>query len=146
VASDVFSPYDPGFDRSLHRSQDIGQAKFLLSQAGQENSRSRSPPRVITTGTVAMATVLAEQARAAGVTIRLQNVPAGTFFGPRLPAVDFSQDYYPYSPYLAQVAYSMLPTSRSTRPTPATPAYTSLYRQANAAASRRCAPRSSTSG
>ena len=36
VASDVFAPYDPDFDASLHRQQDISQAKFLLKQSGHE--------------------------------------------------------------------------------------------------------------
>src|SRR5262249_25532846 len=37
VGADVFSPYDPNYDAALHRSQDIGQAKFLLKKAGQQN-------------------------------------------------------------------------------------------------------------
>jgi peptide/nickel transport system substrate-binding protein len=135
VASDVFSPFDPGFDHSLHRFQDIGQAKFLLKQAGHESLAVTLTTSVITTGTVAMATVLAEQAKAAGVTIRLQNVPPGTFFGPGYLQWDFSQDYYPYSPYLAQVAYSMLPGSPFNETHTGSPAYTSLYQQANATAS-----------
>ena len=35
LASDVFSPYDPDFDRSLIRRQDIPQARYLLKQAGR---------------------------------------------------------------------------------------------------------------
>jgi peptide/nickel transport system substrate-binding protein len=134
VASDVFSPYDPDFDQSLVRHQDIAQAKFLLKQAGQENLTVPLTTSVITTGTVAMATVLTEQATAAGVKIRLQNVPSGTFFGPNYLQWPFSQDYYPYSPYLPQVAYSMLPTSPFNETHTDNPRYNSWYKQANAAA------------
>jgi len=134
-ASDVFSPFDPGFDHSLHRQQDIPQAKFLLRKAGQEKLAVTLITSVITTGTVAMATVLKEQAAAAGVTISLQNVPSGVFFGPGYLQWVFAQDYYPYSPYLAQVAYSMLPGSPFNETHTSDPGYTSLYQQANATAS-----------
>jgi peptide/nickel transport system substrate-binding protein len=134
LASDVFSPYDPDFDSSLHRAQDIAQAKFLLKQAGHEKLTVPLTTSVITTGTVAMATVFAEQAAAAGVTIRLQNVPSGTFFGPNYLQWTFSQDYYPYSPYLAQVAYSMLPTSPFNETHTNNARQNSLYKHANATA------------
>jgi peptide/nickel transport system substrate-binding protein len=87
---------------------------------------------VITSGTIAMATVLAEQAKAAGVTIKLQNVPSGTFFGPDYLQWTFAQDYYPHSPYLAQAAYSMLPGSPFNETHTDDPGYNRLYRQANA--------------
>ncbi len=69
--SDVFSPYDPDFDSSLRRVTDIPQAKFLLKKAGQENLSVVLTTSAVATGTVAMATVLAQQAKAAGVTIKL---------------------------------------------------------------------------
>jgi peptide/nickel transport system substrate-binding protein len=117
VASDVYSPYDLDFDSSLHRVQDIDQAKFLLKQAGHEKLKVTLWTSAVATGTVAMATVLAEQAAAAGVTITLQNVSPTEFFGKgngrdtgylNWP---FSQDFYNYSPYLAQTSQSMLKTS-----------------------------------
>ncbi len=82
AGSDVFSLYDPDFDSSLHRSQDISQAKFLLKKAGQENLTVQLVTSPVATGTVAMATVLQQQAKAAGVTINLKTVDPTTFFGP----------------------------------------------------------------
>ena len=77
VANDVFSPYDPGFDSSLHRQQDIPQAKSLLKKAGKENMTVTLTTSAIATGMVAMATVLAEQAAAAGVTVKInRSTPA----------------------------------------------------------------------
>jgi peptide/nickel transport system substrate-binding protein len=89
----------------------------------------------VATGTVAMATVLAAQAKAAGVTVRLSNVPAGTFFGPNYLKWPFAQDYYNYYPYLAQVAESMLKASPFNETHTDNARYTSLYNQANATAS-----------
>jgi peptide/nickel transport system substrate-binding protein len=140
VASDVFSPYDPDFDHALHRQADIPQAKFLLKKAGQENLTVQLVTSAIATGTMAMATVLAEQATTAGVKINLKQVPPGTFFGPSYLSWTFSQDYYNYSPYLPQVAFSMLPTSPFNETHTDNPRYDSLYDQANAtldAATRR---------
>jgi peptide/nickel transport system substrate-binding protein len=133
IANDVFSPFDPAFDRSLVRQQDIPQAKSLLKAAGHENLTVSLVTSAVSTGTVAMATVLAEQATAAGVTIKVQNVPSGTFFGPNYLQWPFSQDYYPYSPYLPQVAYSMLPQSPFNETHTGNSEYISLYDQANAA-------------
>ncbi len=137
VANDLFSPYDPDFDHSLIRPAqgDIQQAKFLLKRAGQEGLTVTLTTSAVATGTVAMATVLAAQAKAAGVTVNLSNVPAGTFFGPSYLKWSFAQDYYNYYPYLAQVAESMLKASPFNETHTNNAHYTSLYNQANATAS-----------
>jgi peptide/nickel transport system substrate-binding protein len=137
VANDLFSPYDPDFDHSLVRPAqgDIQQAKFLLKRAGHEGLTVSLTTSAVATGTVAMATVLAAQAKAAGVTVRLSNVPAGTFFGPNYLKWPFAQDYYNYYPYLAQVAESMLTASPFNETHTGNARYTSLYNQANATAS-----------
>ena len=88
VGADVFSPYDPNYDTSLHRVQDIAQAKSLLKKAGQENLTVQLVTSAVATGTVAMATVLAQQAQAAGVTINLKTVDPTTFFGPNYLQLD----------------------------------------------------------
>ncbi|MGI8452254.1 MAG: ABC transporter substrate-binding protein [Streptosporangiaceae bacterium] len=137
VANDLFSPYDPDFDHSLVRPAqgDIQQAKFLLKKARQEGLTVSLTTSAVATGTVAMATVLVDQAKAAGVTVRLSNVPAGTFFGPNYLKWPFAQDYYNYYPYLAQVAESMLKASPFNETHTDNARYTSLYNQANATAS-----------
>jgi peptide/nickel transport system substrate-binding protein len=132
VASDVFSPYDADFRHSLHREQDIPQAKALLKAAGHENLTVTLVTSPAATGMVAMATVLKEQAKAAGVTINLNNVPPSTFFGKNYLSWAFSQDFYNYTPYLAQVAESMLATSPFNETHTGNPALSRLYKQANA--------------
>jgi peptide/nickel transport system substrate-binding protein len=134
VGADVSSPYDPNYDRSLHRQADIAQAKHLLKQAGQENLAVQLVTSPVATGTVAMATVLQQQAKAAGVTVNLKTVDPTTFFGPNYLHWTFSQDFYNYSPYLAQVAQSLLPTSPFNETHWHLPKYIDLYHQANATA------------
>jgi peptide/nickel transport system substrate-binding protein len=132
VASDVFSPYDPDFDNALHREQDIPYAKSLLKAAGHENLTVPLVTAPAATGMVAMATVLKEQASAAGVTINLENVPTSTFFGKNYLSWTFSQDFYSYDPYLMQVSTSMLPTSPFNETHTDSPVLNSLYQKANA--------------
>ncbi len=134
AGSDVSSPYDPDYDTSLHRAQDIPQAKHLLRKAGQQNLAVQLVTSAVATGTVAMATVLQQQAKAAGITINLKQVDPTTFFGPNYLSWTFSQDFYNYSPYLAQVAQSLLPTSPFNETHWHLPKYISLYHQANATA------------
>jgi peptide/nickel transport system substrate-binding protein len=136
VASDVFGLYDPDFNSSLHRAQDIPQAKSLLKQAGMPDLQLTLTTSAIATATIAMATVLVEQASAAGVTIKLQTVSPGTFFGNDYLAWDFSQDYYSYASYLSQVAQSFLsdsPFNETHSNKSGSTHYQSLYDQANKA-------------
>jgi len=135
LANDVFSPFDHDFNTKLVRHTDVEQAKFLLKQAGQENLTVTLTTSQIATGTVAMATVLAEQAKVAGVKINVSNVPSGTFFGKQYLSWPFAQDYYNYFPYMAQVAESMLLKSPFNETHTNDPTYTKLYDQANATAS-----------
>ncbi len=114
--------------------QDIAQAKHLLKQAGQQNLTVQLVTSPVATGTVAMATVLQQQAKLAGVTINLKTVDPTTFFGPNYLHWTFSQDFYNYSPYLAQVAQSLLPTSPFNETHWHLPKYIKLYHQANATA------------
>jgi len=79
-----------------------------------------------------MSTVLAQQAKQAGVTVNLKTVDPSTFFGPNYLHWPFSQDFYNYSPYLAQVAQSFLPTSPFNETHWSDSNYASLYKQANA--------------
>lgn len=133
VASDVFAPYDADFNASLRRQQDIPQAKALLKQAGHENLTVTLTTSPIATATVALATVFAEQAAAAGVKVNIKQIDAGTFFGTNYLNWTFSQDYYSYAPYLNQVAQSFLGASSPFNETHSDNAhYAHLYQQANA--------------
>lgn len=135
VASDVTSPYDPDNDSSLHRELDIGLAKNLLKKAGYDGTLhvTLDTSVAVNSSAVNMATVLKQQAAAAGVRIDLNEVSSGQFFGPNYYTKSvFSQIYYNYSPYLAQVAQTFLPSS----PYPEThfnnARYNRLYAEANA--------------
>jgi peptide/nickel transport system substrate-binding protein len=130
VAADVFSPFDPNYP-GFTRQADIPQAKSLLKAAGKSDLQVTLTTSPVATGTVAMATVLAEQAKAAGVTIKVSNVSPGTFFGPQYLKWPFSQDFWNFSPYLAQCAQSMQPTAPFNETHTDNPTLNSLYKKAN---------------
>jgi peptide/nickel transport system substrate-binding protein len=132
VGNDIFGQHDPDYNASLHRSQDIPQAKSLLKQAGHENLTVELVTSDIAGGAIACAQVLSQQARAAGVTINLNQVPSSAFFGKGYLHYTFAQDYWDYNPYLSQVAQATLPDSPFNETHFNDPAYISLYNQANA--------------
>jgi peptide/nickel transport system substrate-binding protein len=136
VGNDVFSPYDPNYDHSLHREQDVGYAKHLLKKAGKENETVTLTTAPATTGMVSMATVLAQQVKAAGINVKINQVTPTEFFATgKYLEWTFSQDFYNYSPYLAQVAQSMLPKSPFNETHTDNASYNKLDLQANEATS-----------
>jgi peptide/nickel transport system substrate-binding protein len=130
VAADVFSPFDPNYP-GFTRQADIPKAKALLKQAGKSDLKVTLTTSPVATGTVAMATVLAQQAKAAGVDIKVDNVSPSTFFSKQYLQWPFSQDFWNFSPYLAQCAQSMQPTSPFNETHTDNPTLNSLYKSAN---------------
>lgn len=130
VAADVFSPYDRCYDASLHRERDIDRAKFLLKKAGQENLAVELVTADIANGVVQQAQVLAEQAKDAGVTVKLRNVTTDVFFGDQYLKWPFAQDYWDYSPYLSQIVQGYRPGAPFNETHWADDAWQKLYEQA----------------
>ena len=82
VANDLYSPFDPAYNKDLaQREQDLEEAKSLLKQAGQSDLRVELVTAPVFQGLVEAAQVLAEQAKGAGVAIKVRKVDSGTFYG-----------------------------------------------------------------
>lgn len=112
IANDIYCPGDPCYNDSLpQREQDIDQAKSLLAQAGQEGLQVDLTTSPVAQGIVEAAQVLAEQARGAGVDIRLNRVDTGVFYGENYLSWPFAQDFWGTRSFLAQVAQGSLPSS-----------------------------------
>jgi peptide/nickel transport system substrate-binding protein len=85
VGNDIVGKGLPFYDASLpQREQDIDKAKALLKAAGQSSLTVELSTSDIFPGFVAAATLLQQQAKAAGVTIKLKNVPANSYYNPSL--------------------------------------------------------------
>lgn len=137
--SDVFSPFDPCFDKSLDRQQDIEQAKSLLRSAGKEDLA------IELTTTAAhqfndMAQLFAQDADSAGVKVKLNRLDTASYYGPEYHNYLFAFQYWLYNPYLPQVAQSQLPGVPGSSTHFDNAEYNKLYAQANATVeeSARC--------
>jgi peptide/nickel transport system substrate-binding protein len=112
VANDLYSPYDPAYNHDLpQRRQDLDKAKSLLRQAGQSDLRVELVTSPVFQGIVEAAQVIAEQAKGAGVTIKVRKVDSGTFYGDSYLQWTFAQDFWATRTYLSQVAQGSLPDS-----------------------------------
>ena len=131
VGNDVFSPYDPCYDPSLQRQQDIPQAKALLKAAGRDGMAIQ-----LTTTNVhqfaEQAQVFAQNAQAAGVTVTLNQLDNATYYGPQYHNWLFAHQYWLYNPYLPQVAQATLPKVPGSSTHFSNQKYVSLYNEANA--------------
>ena len=112
VANDLYAPFDPCFAKDLpQREQDLEQAKSLLSQAGQSDLRVELVTAPVFRGIVEAAQVFAEQAKGAGVQVRVRKTDSGTFYGDNYLKWPFAQDFWSTRLYLTQVAQGSLPDS-----------------------------------
>jgi peptide/nickel transport system substrate-binding protein len=106
LGNDLYSPFDPAYAKDLpQRMQDIDQAKSLLKQAGQENlDVELVTSTAVGAGAVESANLFVEQARKAGVTVRLTKADANAFYGDRYLSWNFAQDFWNTRNYIPQVA------------------------------------------
>jgi peptide/nickel transport system substrate-binding protein len=112
VANDLYARYDPVYAKDLpQRKQDLQQAKSLLKQAGRENLTVELVTAPVFQGVVEAAQVFAEQAKGAGVNVKVRKVDTGTFYGDNYLKWPFAQDFWASRVYLAQVAQGDLPNS-----------------------------------
>lgn len=94
------------FDSSLKATHDPEKAKALLKAAGQENLSFTLPIAPAAPGFVEAATLFAQQAKAAGVNVKLRNIPTANYYSPtpgnytyRLIQLDGTPGYASLVPY-----------------------------------------------
>ncbi|MFN8222049.1 MAG: ABC transporter substrate-binding protein [Gaiellales bacterium] len=143
VGNDMYAPLDPCYPKNVpQRKQDIERAKALLAAAG----KSGLTVDLVTTdgpGTIEMAKVFAEQAKAADVTVNVKVLDSSTFFGDQYTKYPFAVDYWNTRGYLQQLGQGSLPTApfNETHWPPAGSKFLTYYRQALAATDekKKCA-------
>ncbi|MBK1783784.1 ABC transporter substrate-binding protein [Prauserella cavernicola] len=112
IGNDLYAPFDPAYASELpQRKQDIAQARRLLAEAGHPNLDIELVTAPIQAGAVEAAQVFQQQAKAAGVNVRLRRLDTTTFFGENYLSWDFAQSFWYTRNYLPQVANGALPQS-----------------------------------
>jgi peptide/nickel transport system substrate-binding protein len=112
VGNDMYAPYDPGYPKDLpQREQDLAQAKSLLKAAGYDNNLTveLDTSDAVGGGAVAAAQVFAEQAKGAGVTVKVNKIADAEYFGDKFLKYAFGQDFYYTRGYLAQASLNTMP-------------------------------------
>jgi peptide/nickel transport system substrate-binding protein len=133
IANDLYAPYDPAYADDLpQRQQDLEQAKSLLKQAGREGLSVELVTAPVFQGIVEAAQVFAQQAKGAGVNVKVRKVDSGTFYGDNYLKWTFAQDFWATRVYLSQVAQGDLPESPFNETHWKDPKFIDLIQQARA--------------
>lgn len=105
IGNDVFSPWDPQGNSDLpQREQDIDQARSLLKQAGYDNDlQIELTISGTSAGDQTSAEVFAQQAKDAGVDVKINKV-SEEVFNNGYPNWDFSIVFASYRPYVPTVS------------------------------------------
>lgn len=114
VANDLYAPFDPDYigGELPQRGPDIDKARSLLKSAGYENLQVELVTSTgVGAGAVEAASLFVQQAKAAGVDVRLNKVDGAVFFGDQYLSWVFAQDFWSTRLYLPQAAASSLKSS-----------------------------------
>ena len=112
VGNDMYAPYDPGYPKDLpQREQDLEKAKSLLREAGYDGNLTvqLDTSDAVGGGAVAAAQVFAEQAKGAGVVVKVNKIADAEYFGAKFLKYAFGQDFYYTRGYLAQASLNTMP-------------------------------------
>lgn len=130
VANDLYAPNDPTFNHSIaQRPYNLERAKTLLREAGQEQL-SVELVADHDSGAVASALVFAEQAKRAGVDIRVRQVDSATFNGPQLTQWPLSTGGSIGAPFLTCGLHADAPVSVANKTHFSDPLFDRLFLEA----------------
>ncbi|GMA41279.1 ABC transporter substrate-binding protein [Mobilicoccus caccae] len=133
LGNDLYAPFDPDYigNELPQRHQDIDQARALLRQAGHADLQVELVTSAgVGAGAVEAASLFAQQARRAGVSVRLNQVDSSVFYGDQYLSWVFAQDFWNTRLYLPQVAQSSLKGSPYNETHFDHPRFTELIRSA----------------
>jgi peptide/nickel transport system substrate-binding protein len=110
LGNDLYAPFDEGYAKDLpQRERDIDEAKSLLQSAGRAGMTVDLHTTNGASGMVELATVFAQQAKEADITVNVKNVP--NYYGDQYLKLAFSVDFWGTRGYLNQVQQGSLPNS-----------------------------------
>jgi peptide/nickel transport system substrate-binding protein len=110
LGNDLFGASDPDYADALpQRTQDLDQARSLLRSAGHANLDVEIVTASISPTLVQAAEVYAEQAKGAGVTVRVRRIDPAAFYGSGFLKRPFTQDAWGIFPLVPLLSLTVLP-------------------------------------
>lgn len=104
IGNDMFGPLSANYPDFPQRKQDIAKAKELLAEAGYPDGLDvELVTAPIQSGAVESAQVFAQQAKEAGIRVKIRRVDVTTFFGDQYLQWDFAQDFWYTRDFMPQV-------------------------------------------
>ncbi|HWF49535.1 MAG TPA: ABC transporter substrate-binding protein [Solirubrobacteraceae bacterium] len=101
LGNDLYGLYDPVYDHALpQRHQDTAQAKSLLKQAGLQDYAFTLTATNFGPGALAYSVAFGQQCNAAGVKVKVDQVPISVYVGPNDLKWPLANDAWAASPYL----------------------------------------------
>jgi peptide/nickel transport system substrate-binding protein len=109
IGNDVYGIGLPYYNDELpQREPDIEQARSLLQQAGMDGARFSLASSNAAPGMLESATLFAEQARDAGITIEIDQSPADSFYSDKYLKVPFAQTQWGTQSIESQIVQGLL--------------------------------------
>jgi peptide/nickel transport system substrate-binding protein len=131
IGNDIYGISDPLYPKEIaQREHDPEQARSLLRQAGLEGGEVTLTVAQVSPGILEASQVLAENAREAGLTIKVNKVDQETIYGDRYLKWPFTADYWTTQPYVAGSVTVDGPDSPYNLTHWDDPEWTDLYNQA----------------
>jgi peptide/nickel transport system substrate-binding protein len=110
VGNDLQGLGQPGYPTNLpQRHQDIAEAKHLLKAAGQEGLTIELNTSALQPGMLEASTAFVQQAKAGGVTVKINNIQPADYYGPNYLKYPFSVSGWGTQPIEQFLAGSLLP-------------------------------------
>jgi peptide/nickel transport system substrate-binding protein len=131
IANDLEGQGQPDYASQLpQRVQDIGKAKSLLKAAGHDGLTVTLNTSALQPGMLEGSTAYAQQAKAAGVNVIINNISPANYYGPGYLHYPFGVDGWVYLPIEQFIAAAFVPGAPYNTTHWKVPKFDALYNQA----------------
>jgi peptide/nickel transport system substrate-binding protein len=131
VGNDIEGKGQPGYPTAVaQRVQDLGEARSLLKAAGHEKLTVTLNTSALQPGMLESSTAYAQQAKAAGVNVIINNISPADYYGPQYLKYPFGVSGWADLPIEQFMASALVPGAPYNETHWHNPAFNALYNQA----------------
>jgi peptide/nickel transport system substrate-binding protein len=131
IGNDIEGKGQPGYPAAVaQRAQDLDQARSLLKSAGHEKLTVTLNTSALQPGMLESSTAYAQQAKAAGVNVLINNISPADYYGPQYLKYPFGVSGWADLPIEQFMASALVPGAPYNETHWHNPAFNALYNQA----------------